>query len=130
MIEVDQQTYCIDPAGGVVDWLGKKWALPLIGVMGNRSRWRFNEVLEAIEGVGSKLLAERLLQAARIRLVVREVFPEIPVRIEYRLTERGAALRRALVPLLSWASTEPPGTVTAPPSGRGPSGSRKQRTGP
>jgi DNA-binding HxlR family transcriptional regulator len=121
MIEVDQRSYCIDPAGGIVALLGKKWTLPLIGVLGNRPEWRFNDLVGALSGVGSKVLTERLQQARRLGLVARDVFAEVPVRIEYRLTEQGGTLRRALVPLLDWASTQPAGTLHASPPGRRPS---------
>lgn len=108
MIRVDGGTYCIDPVGGVADALGRKWTLPLIGVLGNRPRSRFAELQEALDGVGSKALADRLRQLAQLGLVDREVFAEVPARVEYRLTPRGESLRKALVPLLSWAARDLP----------------------
>ena len=115
MIVVDGTSYCLDPVGGLADALGKKWTLPLIGVLGNRQVNRFGELVLALEGVGAKALADRLRQLQRLGLVQRTVFAEVPARVEYRLTERGFALRRALVPLLDWASREgrSPGTPRA-----------------
>jgi DNA-binding HxlR family transcriptional regulator len=104
MIHLEEGTYCVDPAGGIMDLLGKRWSLPLIGVLGNRDASRFNELLEALEGIGSKILADRLQAMVREGLVERHVYPDTPVRVEYRLTPRGVDLRRALVPLLVWAS--------------------------
>lgn len=106
MIQVDGQEYCLDPVGGILDLLGKKWTLPLIGVLGNRRASRFSELRDAIGGIGSKTLAERLKDLQALGLVTREAFAEIPLHTEYRLTEAGAALRRALVPLLGWAAVE------------------------
>jgi len=45
MIQVDGRAYCIDPAGGIAAALGRKWTLPLMGLLGNREKNRFNELL-------------------------------------------------------------------------------------
>ena len=107
MIQVDGASYCIDPAGGVADALGKKWTLPLIGVLGNRDVSRFSEIVAALTGVGAKALADRLRELQELGLVERTAYAEVPARVEYRLTPRGFSLRRALVPLLEWAAHEP-----------------------
>jgi DNA-binding HxlR family transcriptional regulator len=117
MIRVAGQEYCIDAAGGVVDLLGKKWTLPLIGVLGNRSTSRFSELRDAVKGMGSKALAERLKELQRLELVTRNAFAEVPVRTEYRLTKRGESLRVALVPLLGWAASERSERPEAPSTG-------------
>jgi DNA-binding HxlR family transcriptional regulator len=111
MIQIDGAPYCIDPAGGLLALLGKKWTLPLIGVLGNRSLSRFSELRDALPGIGSKSLAERLRELRSLGLIEREAFLEVPLRTEYRLTDAGASLRRALVPLLSWAGSFSPGDI-------------------
>lgn len=108
MITVDGVPYCIDPAGGVADTLGKKWTLPLIGVLGNREVNRFGDLRRALEGVGAKALTDRLRDLTELGLVARQIYAEVPPRVEYRLTPRGVSLRRALVPLLEWAGREEP----------------------
>jgi DNA-binding HxlR family transcriptional regulator len=106
MIRVDGTNYCIDPAGGVAEAIGKKWTLPLIGILGNRPNHRFHQIRDDLGGIGSKALADRLKDLQGLGLVTRKVFAEVPSRVEYRLTERGETLRRALVPLLDWAARE------------------------
>jgi DNA-binding HxlR family transcriptional regulator len=113
MVRVDGTSYCIDPAGGIAAALGKKWTLPLIGILGNRPNHRFHQIRDGLGGIGSKALADRLKDLQRLGLVTRQVFAEVPARVEYRLTERGESLRRAIVPLLDWAAREGPG-----PTGR------------
>ncbi|HEV8048971.1 MAG TPA: helix-turn-helix domain-containing protein [Thermoplasmata archaeon] len=115
MIRVDGREYCIDPAGGVADALGKKWTLPLMGVLGNRPSSRFSELAAAIEGVGAKALSGRLRELESLGLVERR-FSERPAsRVSYSLTDRGSELRRALVPLLEWAAEDPGvGRATVP----------------
>ncbi|MCI4321860.1 MAG: helix-turn-helix transcriptional regulator [Thermoplasmata archaeon] len=106
MIRLDGREYCLDPVGGVTDTLGKKWTLPLMGVLGNRPGNRFNELVEALDGVGGKALSGRLHDLERLGLVRRELVPGSPGRALYRLTDRGVELRRALVPLLQWAAAD------------------------
>lgn len=103
MIRVDGGTYCIDPAGGIAEALGRKWTLPLIGLLGNRPGHRFHEIREGLEGIGAKALTDRLRELERLGLVARTPFADRP-RVEYRLTGNGESLRRALVPLLVWAA--------------------------
>jgi DNA-binding HxlR family transcriptional regulator len=106
MIREGGREYCIDPAGGVADALGKKWTLPLIGVLGNRTQNRFHELAEALDGVGAKALTARLRELEDLGLVRRDVPRETMRWVEYRLTDRGLALRKALVPFLEWASLD------------------------
>jgi DNA-binding HxlR family transcriptional regulator len=118
MIRVDGLAYCIDPAGGIADALGKKWTLPLIGILGNRPKNRFHELLRGLEGVGAKALSDRLRELQGLGIVSREAFAEVPTRVEYRLTAKGLALRRALVPLLEWAAREEGTSVAPAPAAR------------
>ncbi|MCI4336419.1 MAG: helix-turn-helix transcriptional regulator [Thermoplasmata archaeon] len=108
MIHVDGASYCIDPAGGIAAALGKKWTLPLLGILGNQPTSRFSEIVGALEGLGAKALSSRLRELQRLGLVARSVSREAPVKVEYRLTDRGEGLRRALVPFLQWAGTDRP----------------------
>lgn len=103
MIVVDGRSYCIDPAGGIADALGKKWTLPLIGILGNRPANRFSELREGLQGIGAKALTGRLRELQTLGLVTRVVDAPLPRQVQYRLSPRGDALRRALVPLLEWA---------------------------
>jgi len=106
MIRVDGHEYCIDPAGGVADALGKKWTLPLMGVLGNRPVSRFSDLEDAVDGIGAKALAGRLRDLEALGLVRRGPLRTGSTRLEYSLTERGTELRRALVPLLEWAAAD------------------------
>lgn len=105
MIHDGDSEYCIDPAEELLSVLGSKWTLAIIGVLGNRPVSRFNDLVEALNGVGSKTLAERLRSLQRMGMLSRRVIPDTPVRIEYRLTEQGQSLRRSLIPILAWAAT-------------------------
>ena len=64
---------------------------------------RFSEFTAAIPGLSDRLLSERLKALEGDGLVTREVVPETPVRIEYRLTEKGRGLASVVGELAQWA---------------------------
>lgn len=88
---------------GVVQVLGKKWAILVIGTLGNHGRLRFNELARKLGDVSPKSLTERLQELEREGLVARVVLDEKERKVEYRLTEEGRAMWRAMLPMMHWA---------------------------
>ena len=76
----------------------------MIVTIGNFKRLRFNDILNRVEGITAKTLAERLKELNDLGIVKRTSFKEIPPRVEYELTPKGARLMRAIVPLIEWAA--------------------------
>ena len=97
------QEYCIYPLDDVLAALGKKWALFVIAVLGNERRTRFNDLLDQLRGISPRTLTDRLRELESLRLVDRRVFPEVPLRVEYGLTEEGRRMRAALFPFRQWS---------------------------
>lgn len=64
---------------------------------------RFNDLAATIPGISDRMLSERLKELEMEGLVVRNVFPETPVRIEYHLTEKGKALGAVMEAVSDWA---------------------------
>jgi DNA-binding HxlR family transcriptional regulator len=62
-------------------------------------------MMEELHGISPTTLTETLQGLQREGLIGRESFAEIPPRVEYSLTKDGAQLRKAILPLLQWAST-------------------------
>ena len=89
----------IDAALDVVSgkWKGLVlWELHAHGVR------RFAELRRALTGVSEKMLTQHLRQMEEDGLVLRTVYAEVPPKVEYSLTESGAALNEALLPLGEW----------------------------
>ncbi|MFQ5908241.1 MAG: winged helix-turn-helix transcriptional regulator [Thermoplasmata archaeon] len=103
MIREGEKEYCLYPLDDFMTVLGKKWTLFVIAVLGNQERMRFNEIQSELRFVSSRTLADRLKELGDLGLIQRKAFNEIPPKVEYRLTGEGQALRRVLIPLLSWA---------------------------
>ena len=96
---------CFCPLEGIIDVIGKKWALLIINAIGNYGSLRFNKLMEELNGISPKTLADTLKQLQDEGLLNRESFAEIPPRVEYSLTNDGKGLREAVIPILKWAAT-------------------------
>ncbi|MFC7331522.1 winged helix-turn-helix transcriptional regulator [Marinactinospora rubrisoli] len=81
--------------------VANKWALLIINVLGDRTL-RFTELRGEIEGISHKMLTQTLRGLERDGVVLRTVHPTVPPRVEYRLTEAGAALRDTVNGMCAW----------------------------
>lgn len=97
---------CMCPFEGLIDIISKKWALLVIGVLGNKGKTRYARIEEELKGIRPKALTGVLRDLEREGIVKRKVFPEVPPRVEYNLTKDGYELRKAVVPLLKWAASK------------------------
>ena len=90
------------PLDGVIDIISRKWSLLVINTIGNCQKVRFKEIKGHLKRLSSKTLSQTLKKLHKEGLVHREVFSEIPPRVEYSLTEEGISLWKAIIPLLNW----------------------------
>jgi DNA-binding HxlR family transcriptional regulator len=87
----------------VLDRLGDRWSVVILTVVG-AGPLRYTEILLRVPGISQKMLTQTLRCLEADGLLERTVFPTIPPRVDYRLTERGRSLLGALEPLERWAS--------------------------
>lgn len=85
-----------------VEIIGRRWTGAILRVMLDGAT-RFHELAAAIPDISDKMLSERLKELEAEGLVSRTVRPTTPVRIEYRLTDKGQALRPVLAGIGAWA---------------------------
>jgi DNA-binding HxlR family transcriptional regulator len=85
-----------------IELLGKRWTGLIIMILLDRPL-RFNEMAEQIKVVSDRMLSERLKELEAEGVIERRVFPETPVRIEYRLTEKGRALQPVVEAIGEWS---------------------------
>ncbi|MBQ8529765.1 MAG: helix-turn-helix transcriptional regulator [Parabacteroides sp.] len=95
----------ICPIRNVVARFGNKWALLIIWVLDETGRIRFNQLKKEIPDISTKVLANTLRILEADDLVKRTVFPEVPIRVEYELTETGKTLVPIIYMLTEWAKT-------------------------
>jgi DNA-binding HxlR family transcriptional regulator len=85
------------PTRHILDRIGDRWTVLIVGALWDGSA-RFSELRRRIEGISQKMLTQTLRG-----LVRRTVYPEVPVRVEYTLTEAGLTLREPLRALEEWS---------------------------
>jgi DNA-binding HxlR family transcriptional regulator len=84
--------------------IGDKWTIFLVlslDLLGGRAR--FSQLERAIPGISQRMLSSTLKTLERDGLVIREVFPEVPPRVEYEITELGKSLLLPMQRLVDWA---------------------------
>ena len=82
--------------------LGKRWTGLIIRSLLSGSK-RFSELQEIIPTLSSRVLTERFKELEELGIITRSVYPEMPVRIEYGLTEKGKDLEKAMDEIQNWA---------------------------
>lgn len=86
--------------------IGDKWTIFVVlslELLGGRAR--FSELERAVPGISQRMLSVTLKNLERDGLVVREVFPEVPPRVEYEITDLGNSLLAPTQGLVDWAKT-------------------------
>lgn len=84
-----------------IDVVGGKWKMHLMWVLAE-GPVRFGQIRRKLDGVSEKVLAENLRQLEASGVVHRELYAEVPPRVEYSLTPLGESLNEALAPLEIW----------------------------
>lgn len=84
-----------------VQIIGNKWKLLIMRNLLTRP-WRFNELRKSLDGVSQKVLTDSLRQLESDGIILRTVYPEVPPRVEYSLTELGESMRPILTAMETW----------------------------
>ncbi len=87
-----------------VELIGRRWTGAIIRAMLG-GVCRFSDVTAMVPGLSDRMLSERLKELEAEGIVERTVYPDTPVRIEYRVTEKGRALASVVDSIAAWAET-------------------------
>ncbi len=83
--------------------VGDKWSILLVVTLARGpKRARFSELQKMVDGISQRMLTTTLRQLERDGLLTREVFPEVPPRVEYELTDLGLSLLEPMQHLVQW----------------------------
>ncbi len=88
----------------VLNRIGDKWSVMVVGMLGRNGTLRFNELKRMINGVSQRMLTLTLRNLERDGLVTRTIYPEVPPRVEYSLTELGKTLQSPIGALWDWSA--------------------------
>lgn len=101
--EVKNSVIEICPIRNVVSRFGNKWSLLVILVLSEHEKVRFNELCQLIPDISSRMLSGTLKTLEADALVSRKIYPVVPPKVEYRLTEIGQSLVPLIHQLTEWA---------------------------
>lgn len=108
MLTKEEMPAC--PVATTVQMIGSKWKLLIMRNLLERP-WRFNELKKDLDGISQKVLTDSLRSMEADGIIIRTVYPEVPPRVEYSLSELGESMRSILEAMKQWgldykASTE------------------------
>ena len=91
------------PVATTVQLIGNKWKLLILRNLLDRP-WRFNEMQRSIPGISQKVLTDNLRALESDGIITRTVFPEVPPRVEYALSELGDSMRPIFDAMQAWGT--------------------------
>ena len=96
-----QQVALCPKVSKAMELIGKRWTALIIYQLLDGPQ-RFNAIEQALP-ISGRLLSERLKELEKEQIVLREVFPEVPIRVVYSLTDKGHALEHTVRSIESWS---------------------------
>ena len=99
MLTKEEMPAC--PVATTVSLIGSKWKLLILRNLMARP-WRFNELRKDLDGISQKVLTDSLRALETDGLVIRTVYPEVPPRVEYSLSELGDSMRPIINAMQEW----------------------------
>ena len=89
------------PVATTVQLIGSKWKLLILRNLLQRL-WRFNELKKSLEGISQKVLTDSLRSMEADGLITRTIYPEVPPRVEYALSDLGQSMRPIIKVMEDW----------------------------
>ena len=99
MLTKDELPDC--PVATTLRLIGNKWKILIIQRLLVRP-YRFNELCRSIDGLSEKVLTDNLKALERDGIITRTVFAEVPVRVEYALSDVGESMRPIIASMQEW----------------------------
>jgi DNA-binding HxlR family transcriptional regulator len=100
MVRIEQPEYC--PSRAAIDMIADKWTVLVVCALIGHVR-RYNELHRLVGNISQKVLTDTLRKLERDGLVQRTVYPVVPPKVEYQLTELGETLVPLIMDLFKWA---------------------------
>lgn len=101
MLTKEEMPAC--PVATTVQMIGSKWKLLIMRNLLQRP-WRFNELKKDLEGISQKVLTDSLRSMEADGIITRTVYPEVPPRVEYALSELGESMRPIIKAMEIWGT--------------------------
>lgn len=94
-----------NPVEFALDKIGGKWKMPILWRLYKKT-YRTGELKRSIKGITQKMLTQQLRELEEDGYVHRKVYPEVPPRVEYSITDRGKSIMPVIHTLRNWGLEE------------------------
>ena len=101
MLTKEEMPAC--PVATTVQLIGSKWKLLIMRNLLKRP-WRFNELRRDLDGISQKVLTDSLRSMEEDGIITRTVYPEVPPRVEYALSDLGESMRPIIQAMEQWGT--------------------------
>ncbi|MFM9329074.1 winged helix-turn-helix transcriptional regulator [Paenibacillus mesotrionivorans] len=102
-----------NPTEATLERIGGKWKTAILCLLAEQGALRNGEMMRMLSPITQKMLTQQLRELEEDELIFRTVFPEVPAKVVYELTDSGWSLRTVLDPLCEWGkrfvNTDKPG---------------------
>jgi len=85
-----------------MEMIGGKWTLSIVYMLLKSGTLRFKELERSIEGINTRMLVKELKMLEEKGIILRKVYPEVPPKVEYTLTEKGKTLEIICQNFIDW----------------------------
>jgi DNA-binding HxlR family transcriptional regulator len=97
---IEELTSC--PMRRSMEMIGGKWTLSIVYMLLKSGTLRFKELERSIEGINTRMLVKELKMLEEKGIILRKVYPEVPPKVEYTLTEKGKTLEIICQNFIDW----------------------------
>ena len=104
MMKKNQTDHAACPAQYTLDVVGGRWKVPILYHLFERKVCRFSELRRSLPGCTPKMLTQQLRELERDGVVHREVYRQVPPKVEYSLTPLGHSLKPIIAAMCKWGT--------------------------
>lgn len=106
--DVRNRLVCADRLTDALRCIDGRWKMPILAHLSGKEVMRFSDLERAIPRASQKMLTQHLRELERDGILTRTIYPEVPPKVEYRMTELGKGLRPVFQALADWADERRP----------------------
>ena len=99
---MDYEEINSQPFEYTLELIGGKWKMQIIFWLGKKEVLRYGELKKALGSVTHKMLSNQLKELEQDGLIIRKEYPQVPPKVEYRLSEKGSSLEPVMMSICMW----------------------------
>lgn len=89
-----------------ISLVGGRWKLSILGELTDFGKLRYNDLKKRLPGISDRMLTRQLKELEENDLIIKSILPQVPVKVEYELSQRGNSLRGILNKISEWGEKE------------------------